>query len=70
MTPSVAVVEAVAEATGRDVATGPRLQDFISTDALNTLLTASRDATETVSVSFDFDGARITIDGTGSVIVE
>lgn len=70
VTPSVAVVEAVADATGRDIAAGPPLQEFISTDALNALLTATKNATESIVVSFDFDGARVTVDGTGSVTVE
>lgn len=69
--PSMAVVEAVADAAGRDVTAIDPLYEHFDPDALNTLVrsnggpTADGDAT----VSFHFGDYRVTVAGDGGVIV-
>lgn len=69
VTPSVAVSEAVAEATGTDPREGPPLYDYVDTDALNALLTESTGDSEALFVTFEYDGHEVTVGGDGTVSV-
>lgn len=65
--PSTAVVEAVALATGRDPLELPLLQEVLDTDALDALVTHSADAT--ARVSFTYDGVDVVVDNAGGIVV-
>lgn len=69
LTPSVAVVEAVSDATDTDPTAGPPLHDFVDTDALNSLLTDPNSDPETVRLAFYYQGHEITVVGDGTVYV-
>ncbi|EMA59365.1 hypothetical protein C469_12071 [Halorubrum lipolyticum DSM 21995] len=69
--PSTAVVEAVATATGRDPLEMPPLYDTLDVDALDGLLTADRTGDDgTVAVSFRYDGAYVWVDSGGAIEVD
>jgi hypothetical protein len=63
--PSTAVVNGVAALTDRRPIELPPLQRTVDADALDRLLTTK--TAQTVRVSFDFDGCRVTVEGDGSV---
>lgn len=66
---SVAVVEAVAAATGRDPSELPSLQSAVDGDALNALF-GSTDRTGTeVLVSFDYADTRVSVDSERGIVV-
>lgn len=67
--PSTAVVEAVAEATGRDVTAIEPLQYSIDTDALDALVTASEQPGDGVVVSFEYEGVGVRLNGDGTLDV-
>lgn len=64
--PSTAIVESVANATGRDVDRLPRLHDYVDGDAIDALLAGAEDS---VSISFVYDGSRVHVDGSGLIEV-
>lgn len=66
--PSRAVVEGVADATGRDPADVPSPDRSVDTETLDALLTSGRDG-DGVSVSFRLDGAAVTVDSDGTLEV-
>lgn len=63
--PSVAVVEAVAEATDVDPVNLPPLHDAIDTDALDTLFTDRADGV----LAFEYADCEVRVDGTTTVTV-
>ncbi len=67
-TPSTEVVTAVAAATGIDPLDLPPIYDYVATDALDSLLTASSTTSgHTVGVSFSYAGLEITVDDDGGI---
>jgi len=64
--PTVAVVEAVAAATGRPTAELPPLQETLDADALNALLNGQPSA---VTVSFRYAGTVVSVSGSDRVEV-
>lgn len=68
--PIVAIVEAVAAATGREARAAPSLSRCLNTEALNTLLTDSRDETEALRISFTCDGFRVLVGNDGTIEVD
>jgi hypothetical protein len=66
-TPSTAVVEAVALATGRDPLELPLLQEALDTDALDALVAHSADAS--TRISFTYGGVDVVVDSAGSIVV-
>ena len=68
--PSIAVVEAVADATDRDPLAVDSLYDYLDTDALDALVTPTEDGTGAdVRVSFTYDSVRVLVEGTGGITV-
>jgi len=68
--PSVVLVEAVAEVTDTEMTELPKLQSYVETDALNTLLTASGEKKGgNTRVSFKYDGIRVVIDSGGEILI-
>jgi hypothetical protein len=65
--PSVAVVEAVAATIGRDPTEMTPLQRTVDVDALDSLLDGGDGSP--VSVSFEYQGLPVTVDGDGGVTV-
>jgi len=65
--PSTAVVDAVALATGRDPLDLPILEDVLDTDALDVLVTHS--AAATTRVSFTYGGVDVVVDSAGGIVV-
>lgn len=70
MTPSVAVVETVADETASDPRQGPPLHAAVDTEALNELLTKSNGNRETMRVSFEYDDYEVTVSGDGTVTLD
>jgi len=68
--PSVAVVETLSDATGRDPTDLPPLHDTIDTDALDALCTDDERDTGAVTLSFIYVDQEVTVLGDGTVIVE
>lgn len=68
--PSVAVVEAIAAATGRDpTGVGP-IYESVDTDALDALVSGGTpDAGSAVHVSFTHEGVQVTVDSRGGIEV-
>lgn len=66
--PSIAIVEAVADATGRDQATLERLQEYVECDALDALVTDH--SSEFLEFSFVYDDVYVTISGDGRLLVD
>lgn len=64
--PSLHVIEAIADATDADPATMPPLYDTVDPDALDAML----DADATVEIVFEYDGHAIEISGDGDVLVD
>ena len=64
--PTVAVVEAVAAATGRPTGELPPLQETLDADALNALLNGQPSA---VTVSFRYAGTVVSVSGSDRVEV-
>lgn len=68
--PHEAIIEAIADASGRDPIALDPLYDSIAVDALDAVLTGARAPDRSdVRVSFCHDGLAITIDGNGTVTV-
>lgn len=68
--PSMAVIEAVADAIDRDQLDLPLLEESIDTDALDTILTDGRGrAGSRVKVSFRYAGCEVLLDSDGPVVV-
>lgn len=67
--PSLTIVEAIAEATGRDLTALPPLHHSIDPEALNTLLTRDTQQEEHVQVSFTYDGALVSVGSDGDLTV-
>ncbi|QLG28984.1 hypothetical protein HUG10_16210 [Halorarum halophilum] len=68
--PSIAIVEAIAEATGRDPVSVAPLYEHIDSDALDALVTAAKDSSRPdVRVSFSVDVFTIVVDGGGGLEV-
>ncbi|WP_458190852.1 HalOD1 output domain-containing protein [Haladaptatus sp. NG-WS-4] len=66
--PSIAVVDTVAADTGREPTDIPPLYNSIYPDALDALLTATRNGSvPDVRVTFTYDGMDITVTGGGTV---
>lgn len=63
--PSVTIVEAVATATDRLPTDLPPLQEYVDTDAVDTILTHE----SSVMVSFMYAGATISVSGHGAIKV-
>lgn len=66
-----AIVAAVAEATGADPATVGPLNEVIDTDALERLFSPLRDPAagpRTGTVTFRFEGCRVTVHADGRVV--
>ncbi|MFB6093799.1 MAG: HalOD1 output domain-containing protein [Halanaeroarchaeum sp.] len=68
LTPTVAVLEAVADAMDEDPAAMSDVYDVIDTDALNAMLTGAEDGSP-VRVSFEYAGYDVTISSSGDVLV-
>ncbi|WP_418280367.1 HalOD1 output domain-containing protein [Halorubrum sp. DTA98] len=68
--PSVAVVETLSDATGRDPIDLPTLNDTIDTDGLDALCTGGKPDSEAITVSFVHADYEVTVLGDGTVIVE
>ncbi|WP_277555700.1 HalOD1 output domain-containing protein [Halobaculum limi] len=69
VTPSIAVIEAVAIAADREPTALDPLQGAVDTDALNTLLTPARVTRGITTVSFEFAGRTVTVQSDGEVVV-
>jgi hypothetical protein len=67
--PSIAVVEAVATATGRDPTALPPLHATVETDSLDTLVTGARASDETIRLTFDYAGTTVVVDTGDGVCV-
>ena len=65
--PSVAIVEAVAEATGREPAEMPPLQRTIDMGALESLIAERGESS--VRLSFEYVGTRVTVEADGAIEV-
>ncbi|WP_241659110.1 HalOD1 output domain-containing protein [Halorubrum salsamenti] len=67
----MAVMEAVAAATGRNTMEMPSLYDTLDVEALDGLLTSERAAANgNVAVSFTYDGAYVWIDSSGAIEID
>jgi hypothetical protein len=67
--PSVAVVEALSDSTGRDSTDLPTLNDSIDPDALDALCSDSTNDREAVTVTFAYAGHTVTVLGDGTVVL-
>jgi len=63
----IAVTEAVATVTGRDVAELPPLHGYIEMEALERMLDGQRD--RTISVSFSYESTTVTLESNGDLFV-
>lgn len=70
ISPSVAIVETVSEASDRDPTELPTLHDTVDTDALDALCTGSTSDADSITVSFVYANYDVTVLGDGAVIVE
>lgn len=69
--PSTALVATVAAVTDRDPTAMPPLSEHIDVDALDALMTAQTDdRTETVDLSFVYDGIVVRLDSDGTLDVQ
>lgn len=69
--PSVRIVEAVAEETGRDPTDLPPLHEYVDADALDTLLSSSAsDDSDLFTLSFSYGDVDVRVDGQGSIEVD
>lgn len=68
--PGVAIVEAVAAATGRDPLELPPLEASIDSDALNAfVLSGTSKSANGVRVTFDYADTEVSMDGGGRIVV-
>lgn len=67
--PSVAIVEALAEATGREPTALPSLHHSVDPDALDTLLTGGTRRGEQIHLSFTYDGVLISVGSDGDLSI-
>jgi len=65
--PSIAVLEAVAAATGREITALPTLQRTIDTEALDTLFTAVTESS--LRISFRYDDVTVVFGQDGAIEV-
>lgn len=64
--PSLRVVAAIVETTGRDPTTMPPLYTVVDTDALDSLFEGASE----VRIEFDYEGHDVEVRGDGSVAVD
>lgn len=67
--PTSVVVETVAAETARDPPESQPLYDYVEADVLDRMLRAARANDQTVTVSFDYDGATVTVTSEGRIEV-
>lgn len=63
--PTVAIVEAIAEATEREPTALPSLYDSIDVEALDAFLTRAVHGEQQTQVSFTYDGASVSVGSDG-----
>lgn len=68
--PSIAIVEAIADATHRDPTALPSLHHAVDPDALDTILTQGMQQGELVHVSFSYDGVSVSAGSDGTLSIE
>jgi hypothetical protein len=68
--PTMAVVEEVAAATGRDPNDLDPLATAVDTDALDALVTRANSTNGLTHVSFSYEGMNVTVDSGGLVLIE
>jgi hypothetical protein len=68
--PSVAVVDAVTDASDAEATTLPRIYDTVDTDAIDSLVEAEGSNSMPVEVRFSYAGFRVTVDDTGTVTLD
>lgn len=68
--PSLAVIEAIAELTDRDIRELPPLQHSLDVEAFDALITRRQTNPGTdIQVSFRYEGYIITVEADGSIVV-
>ena len=67
--PSVAIVEAIAQATGREPTTLPSLHRSVDPDALDTLLTDETRRGDQVHLSFTYAGVLVSVGSDGDLSI-
>lgn len=65
--PVIAVIEAVAAVTGRDVADLPPLHGYVDMEALERMLDGQRDGA--ISVSFGYESTTVSLESDGELFV-
>lgn len=65
--PVIAVTEAVATVTGRDVAELPPLHGYVEMEALERMLNGQRD--RAISVSFSYESTTVSLESNGDLFV-
>lgn len=69
--PSTALIEAVAAATDRDPVDMAPLYEHVDVDALDALMTTwPTGTTETITVSFAYDGVKVRLDSDGGIEIQ
>lgn len=68
--PSVAIVEAVADATGRDPTELPPIQESVDGDALDVLLAPRTENERRLRLEFAYDDVHVTVWRDGTIDVE
>ncbi|WP_255198781.1 HalOD1 output domain-containing protein [Halorarius litoreus] len=68
--PSTAVVETVAAAAGRDLIEFAPLYEFVDPDALNELVRSPTAGKSGATVSFVFEGYKVTLHSDGELVVQ
>ena len=68
--PSIALIEAIASATGRDPLDMPPLSEEVDPDALDALVTTGNGSPGTVEVTFTYDGTEVHLDSKGVVEIQ
>ncbi len=66
-TPVVGIAQAIMQATDRDQANMPPLQEFINTDSVNALL--GTDSADPVYLAFTYEDYRIRAQSTGALTI-
>lgn len=69
-TPSVAVIEAVAAATGQDPTELPLLERTVDPEAIDALFDGGTDTDRSVYLSFAYGGTEVTIGDDGELTVD
>lgn len=68
-TPSMLIVQAVAETTGQDPLEMTPIYEYVDTDALDTLLDSGEGATPVIRVKFEYEGCLVKVTADGDVSV-